>query len=209
VLSKKPLRYSLGLSWLVVACVSSEPHSKQPQDGTAVSNQCGVDEVRESYCEGLVPLSTAVGAPAPYENCPAGIEVPSASSAYPPRVRVARFDAGFTESNRRRVQPGHSCCYSWCATLTIADANDVLPSAGCEQPGAARETYCIPELESGSATPGPEPYARCPLAIRPPEAVSFSVPKAAPLDLATTQAKRAAGEPSCCYGWCSRMPAGI
>lgn len=170
--------------------------------------ECAIDEVRESYCEGLVPMSTGVGAPPPYESCPAGIEVP-ASGAYPARHRVARFDAKYTEATRRRVQPGHSCCYSWCAKLTVADPKDVLPYAGCTLPGAARETYCFPELENGTNSPGPEPYARCPLAIRPPEAVSFSVPKAAPLDLATTQAKRGSGDASCCYGWCSRMPAGI
>jgi hypothetical protein len=202
------MRYSLGLCALALGCRSSEPKPKTAGDAEPAPIQCGVDQVRESYCEGLVPMSTAMGAPPPYENCPAGIEVPSTSS-YPPRDRVARFDVKNTEATRRRVQPGHACCYSWCSNLTIADPKDVLPAAGCNLPGAARETYCLPELESGSKDPGPEPYSRCPLAIRPPEATSFSVPKAAPLDLATTAAKRGGGEASCCYGWCSRMPAGI
>lgn len=201
--------YVLGLALLLGGCVSAEPQPKLAKDEKKASLVCDVDHVRESYCEGLVPLSTAVGAPPPYQNCPAGIEVPSASAAYPPSERVARFDARHTAATRARVQPGHACCYSWCAKLAVADPNDVLPAAGCGEPGAARETYCIPELEAGSSTPGPTPYGRCPLAIRPPATVSFSVPKAAPLDLATTQAKRAGGEASCCYGWCSRMPVGL
>ena len=222
VLSKKSLRYWLGLGVLALGCASAEPPTagkdgrsgtrdgrSSAKDGSATTLPCDVDQVRESYCEGLVPLSTAVGAPPPYQNCPAGIEVPSAAAAYPPSERVARFDTHYTEATRRRVQPGHACCYSWCAKVTTADPKDVLPAAGCSQAGASRETYCFPELEGGSREPGPAPYGRCPLAIRPPETVSFSVPKAAPLDLATTQAKRAAGEASCCYGWCSRMPAGI
>ncbi|MGC4091442.1 MAG: hypothetical protein QM756_26895 [Polyangiaceae bacterium] len=190
------------------ACSSSEPRPKSANGAESSALECSIDQVRESYCEGLVPLTTAVGAPPPYENRPAGIEAPS-SGAYPARQRVARFDAKNTEATRRRVQPGHACCYSWCAALTVADPKDVLPYAGCTEPGAARENYCFPELEGGTKDPGPEPYARCPLAIRPPPTVSFSVPKAAPLDLTTTQAKRAAGEAACCYGWCSRMPAGI
>lgn len=151
-------------------------------------------------------MSTAVGAPAPYEACPAGIESPE-GGAYPRRESVARFDAAYTAWARTRAQPGHTCCYTWCAKLAVADPDDVLPSAGCDQAGTIREDYCFPELESGTSEPGPAGLERCPLAIRPPPTRSFSVPKAAPLDLQETNARRQRNEPACCYGWCSYVPA--
>jgi hypothetical protein len=197
--------------WLCLSasgCSSANPSPRQGAQAEASPLKCAVDQVRESYCEGLLPMSTATGAPPPYESCPAGIEVPAAG-AYPAHDRVARFDAPYTEVARRRAKPGHACCYSWCASLKVADPTEVLPYAGCNQPGAARESYCFPELESGTTSPGPGALSQCPLAIRPPETVSFSVPKAAPLDLASTQQRRRQGDKSCCYGWCSRMPVGI
>lgn len=199
--------------WVVAAallllgggCSSAEKPVRSRAD-TAGSGVCGPDQVREYYCDGLLPMSTALGAPAPYDSCPAGIEAPA--GAYPRREHVARFDATYTEWARRRAQPGHTCCYSWCSDLKVADVADVLPYAGCDKPGAMRENYCFPELESGTSTPAPAPLDRCPLAVRPPESVSFSVPKAAPLDLAESGARHQRGDGSCCYGWCSRMPAG-
>jgi hypothetical protein len=187
-------------------CSSGEKAQHPRSDPSSSSGVCRADQVREFYCDGLLPMSTALGAPAPYDSCPAGIEAPA--GAYPRREHVARFDATYTEWARRRAQPGHTCCYSWCSELKVADVADVLPYAGCDKPGAIRENYCFPELESGTSSPAPAPLDRCPLAVRPPESVSFSVPKAAPLDVAETGARHQRGDGSCCYGWCSRMPAG-
>ncbi|HWA74874.1 MAG TPA: hypothetical protein VG937_21170 [Polyangiaceae bacterium] len=195
----------LGLALLVASGCSSGAKAAHPR-ANADSGVCAVDQVREFYCDGLLPMSTAVGAPAPYDSCPAGIEAPT--GAYPRAEHVARFDATYTEWARRRAQPGHTCCYSWCSALKLAEVDDVLPYAGCDRPGAMRENYCFPELESGTTRAAPAPLDRCPLAVTPPESVSFSVPKAAPLDVAETQARHQRGDGSCCYGWCSRMPAG-
>jgi hypothetical protein len=196
----------LGFAVLCGSGCSSGTKAARPQASSAESEVCGVDQVREFYCDGLLPMSTAVGAPAPYESCPAGIQAPA--GAYARSEHVARFDSVYTEWARRRAQPGHTCCYSWCSPLKLAEVSEVLPYAGCDKPGAMRENYCFPELESGTTKPAPAPLDRCPLAVRPPEAVSFSVPKAAPLDVAETQARHQRGDGSCCYGWCSRMPAG-
>lgn len=193
-----------------LACSSTEPASpppRQPSDSRFLPVACGVDQVREFYCDGLLPMSTALGAPEPYSNCPAGIESPPA--VHPHRQRVARFDAAHTEWARQRAKPGHACCYSWCGAVDVRDPEDVPEQAGCDQPGAVRETYCMPELESGTSRPAEHPLERCPVAIRPPEVLHFSVPKAAPLDLVVTQERRRSGLNECCYGWCSRMPVGI
>jgi hypothetical protein len=147
-------------------------------------------------------MSTALGAPAPYNNCPAGIESPP--GVYPTRQRVARFDAAHTEWARQRAKPGHSCCYSWCADVEVRTADQVVEQAGCEQAGAVHESYCIPESE-----PADGPLDRCPIAIRPPEVIHFSVPPAAPIDYGVTQDHRSRGLADCCYAWCSRMPVGI
>lgn len=152
-------------------------------------------------------MSTALGAPEPYGSCPAGIESPP--GLHEERERVARFDAAYTEWSRERAKPGHTCCYSWCSSLQVRDPDEVAPHAGCDVAGSLRETFCMPELESGTSRPGPEPFDRCPVAIRPPEVIHFSVPRAAPLDFEKTREKRAHGARECCYGWCSRMPAGV
>lgn len=201
-----PCFASTALLLVAWGCSSAEKPIRREADPRLAPTACLEDQVREHYCDGLLPMSTALGAPPPYDSCPAGIEAPA--GAYPRREHVARFDPHYTEWARRRATPGHTCCYSWCSALSVADVDDVLPHAGCDLPGAMRESYCFPELENGTSTPSPAPLERCPLAVRPPEAVSFSVPKAAPLDVAETQARRQRGDPSCCYGWCSRMPAG-
>lgn len=200
------------LGWLVwiatlgCSCGTEAPPKKSGDKASgALVATCALDEVREYYCDGLLPMSTARGAPAPYEACPAGIEAPE--GAYPRREHVARFDEAYTEWARRRAQPGHTCCYSWCAKLQVASAKDVAPYAGCDQAGVMRENYCFPELESGTSDPGPGELTRCPLAIRPPEASSFFVPKAAPLDISETNARRQRSDLACCYGWCSYVPA--
>ncbi len=197
----------LGIAVVVAAgCSSTEPRQRSPKQDDLSPLTCLRDQVREYYCDGLLPMSTARGAPAPYESCPAGIEPPPGD--YPRKENVARFDAIYTEWDRKRAQPGHTCCYSWCAEVAVAKSTDVLPYAGCDEPGAMRENYCMPELESGTSEPAPEPLGRCPVAIRPPETKSFSVPKGAPLDLQETNARRQRGDTSaCCYGWCSKMPA--
>jgi hypothetical protein len=199
------LTVSAGLA-LASGCNSAETRRKPLKHDDQAPVVCRQDQVREFYCDGLLPMSTARGAPAPYESCPAGIEAPPGD--YPRKEHVARFDAVYTEWDRQRAQPGHTCCYSWCAELTVADVDDVLPYAGCDEPGAMRELYCLAELESGTSAPAPSPLDHCPLAIRPPESKSFSVPKAAPLDATETTTRRERGDNrACCYGWCSKMPA--
>jgi hypothetical protein len=199
-------------AWLAVvgpSCSTAEPpRAKEPKtDPNFAPVSCERDQVREFYCDGLLPMSTALGAPAPYGNCPAGIESPP--GVHPSRQRVARFDAAYTEWARQRAKPGHACCYSWCSEVQVRQVRDVPEHAGCNQPGAVRESYCMPELEAGSSNPADAPWDRCPLAIRPPEVIHFSVPKAAPLDFAMTGDRRSRGLTECCYGWCSRMPAGV
>jgi hypothetical protein len=193
-------------------CSTSEAPNAQtaqgarPRDPRFLPVACGVDQVREFYCDGLLPMSTALGAPEPYGNCPAGIEAPT--GVYPSRQSVARFDAAHTEWARQRAKPGHACCYSWCSQVDVRELEQVPENAGCSQAGAVRESYCMPQLESGSSKPAEE-FERCPVAIRPPEVIHFSVPPAAPLDLALTQERQTRGLAECCYGWCSRMPVGI
>lgn len=192
----------------LLACASRDPPPKpQPAPTPFAPAVCAADEVREYFCDGLLPMSSGLGAPAPFANCPAGVQTPS--GAYPARASVARFDVARTTLARERAKPGHACCYSWCAKVLLADPAEVLPNAGCEGVASMPESYCFPELEAGTSLPGPAPFERCPLAVQPPEVVAFSVPKAAPLDVATTQQQRSRGGGQCCYGWCSRMPAGM
>lgn len=192
-----------------LGCASAEPPKTTPasKDPRFAPVACAEDQVREFYCDGLLPMSTALGAPAPYGNCPAGIESPP--GVHERRQSIARFDAAYTEWARQRAKPGHACCYSWCAKVDVREPDDVAPEAGCDQAGAVRESYCMPELESGTSQPAESPLDQCPVAIRPPEVLHFSVPKAAPLDLVVTEERRGRGFPECCYGWCSRMPVGI
>lgn len=198
---------TLGL--VAPACSRAEvpPPSTASSEAQFTPIACAEDRVREFYCDGLLPMSTALGAPAPYGNCPAGIEAPP--GVHKSEQRVARFDSAYTEWARQRAKPGHACCYSWCAEVEVREVSDVPEHAGCDQPGAVRESYCMPELESGSSNPADVPWEKCPLAIRPPEVIHFSVPKAAPLDFAMTEERRNRGLTECCYGWCSRMPTGL
>ncbi len=200
------VRSALAIGLLSLGCRGAEPQTSVAAP-EFLPSMCAQDQTRESYCDGLLPMTTAQGAPAPYETCPIGIELPP--GAYPAKGSVARFDPNYTEWARQRAKPGHACCYSWCADVQIADVDEVLPYAGCNDPLAMQENYCMTELESGTSAPAPAPLERCPLAIQPPAAVSFSVPRAAPLDVAATQAKRTQGDTSCCYGWCSHAPPGM
>ncbi|HEV8248088.1 MAG TPA: hypothetical protein VGP93_20075, partial [Polyangiaceae bacterium] len=83
------------------------------------------------------------------------------------------------------------------------------PGSGCQQPLAFHESYCMTELESGTeGALAASPLDRCPAAIQPPQASSFSVPPAALLDVKATSWRRSKGRPECCYSWCSIAPAG-
>jgi len=180
----------------------------QSADGVRAELQppaCGVDEVREYRCDALLPRTSALPAPEPYETCPSALEVPDAM--FPPRTGSGRFDAARTERMRRRARPGMQCCYSWCGKLTVVDPGVVVDR--CREPLAFHESYCIAELEGGTngGTAGP-PYSACPAAIRPPAGASFSVPTGALLDVRQTAERRRAQEPLCCYDWCSQAPPG-
>ena len=188
-----------------VACGTS-PRGAASPSARSGSPACGVDEVREYYCDDFLPLESSMPAPAPYETCPDSVANPPSEHEPPPRVGV--FDKSYTEYTRRRAPPGHSCCYSWCSKVTLADPANPAAQAACHTGTAFREEYCMSELESGTQTPGPPPYDRCPQAIVPPKKAVFSVPEAALLDPALTSAHRTKGQPECCYAWCSQAPPG-
>jgi hypothetical protein len=166
---------------------------------------CGADEVREFRCDALLPRSSALPAPEPYETCPSAMEVQDA--VFPPRTGSGRFDAARTERARRRAPPGQQCCYSWCGKLTVVEPDTVVDR--CREPLAFHESTCIAALESGtSGGTAASPYSACPAAIRPPAATAFSVPRGALFDVKLTAARRKSQEPLCCYGWCSLAPPG-
>lgn len=166
---------------------------------------CGVDEVREFRCDALLPRTSALPAPEPYETCPAVLEVRDA--VFPPPTGTGRFDAARTERARRRAPPGQQCCYSWCGKLTVVEPDTVVDH--CREPLAFRESTCIAALESGTnGGTAAAPYSACPAAIRPPAATTFSVPRGALFDVRLTANRRKAQEPLCCYGWCSQAPPG-
>lgn len=192
-----------------LSCGKSEPetpHSEQADRFSHSPPVCPVDEVREYFCDALLPLSSALPAPAPYQNCPSSIE--HHEGYHEPVPPVAVFDKSYTAYIRKRHPPGHSCCYSWCGHVEVASLDAVLPQAGCTEPLAIRETYCMPSLEGGTSAPASDQLPRCPVAIRPPEGKAFSVPPAAPLDLVATNQRRSVGFDECCYGWCSVQPGG-
>jgi hypothetical protein len=167
---------------------------------------CGEDQTREYLCDDLLPLSSSRPAPAPYDNCPSTID--TRAGAYEPTGHVAGFDKGFTEYTRKRVQPGHACCYSWCAKVLIADPAKAAP-AQCGDAYGMSEKFCMHELEGGTSTPSASPYDRCPVAVKPPEVAVFSAPASALLDVSrTTQRRRDTKLAECCYGWCSKQPSG-
>jgi hypothetical protein len=167
---------------------------------------CGVDEVREFYCDELVPLASSLPAADPYANCPGSIE--RHVGLHQPLPPVALFDEDYTAYIRRRMPPGHSCCYSWCGPIRLREPSEVLPNAGCNSPLAFRETYCFEQPESGTSRPAGAGFERCPNAIGPPEGAAFSVPKAAPFDQQTTWQRKQQGFRQCCYSWCSNAPVG-
>jgi hypothetical protein len=185
----------------------AEPKAQSNHDfWTHSPTVCGRDEVREYFCDGLLPLESALPAAEPYSNCPSNID--HHEGFHGPRPPVAVFDPSYTGYIRKRMPPGHNCCYSWCATVEVRTLDQVLPQAGCTDMLVERETYCMPVLEGGTSQPASQALARCPVAIQPPPGVSFGVPPAAPLDMVSTGERRSRGFDECCYGWCSPKPGG-
>jgi hypothetical protein len=166
---------------------------------------CAKNEVREYFCDDLLPFNDRRAAPEPYQTCPSRIDVKG--SVFPATSKVARFDVPRTEWTRKRVPPGHSCCYSWCSTLAVADT-DAVDAAACQQPNAMRERLCVSTAEKGVSDAAAAPNDLCAAAITPPPAVAFTPPKAAALDLQATSERRGQGLSECCYGWCSKAPLG-
>jgi len=177
--------------------------AERDRDPTA---PCARDEAREYFCDDLLPLSSSRPAPEPYDNCPGAIDI--RASSYPPVGHVAGFDVGFTEYTRKRVQPGHSCCYSWCTKVSLSDPGKAAPQQ-CRDAYGMRESFCMRELEGGTTEPFNEPFERCPAAVKPPEVAVFAAPTSALLDSsATAQRRQDTRLPDCCYGWCSKAPPG-
>jgi hypothetical protein len=192
--------------WLT-SCGSGKarPTKAARVDATLTPPMCGVDEVREYRCDALLPRSSALPAPEPYETCPSAIEVRDA--VFPPRTGSGRFDARRTERAHRRAPPGTQCCYSWCGKLKVVEPTAVVDR--CKQPLAFPESYCVAELESGTnGGVASAPFDACPAAIQPPAATAFSVPDGALFDVGLTRTRRQSREPLCCYGWCSLAPPG-
>ena len=191
----------------MAACGGAESEgariAEPEQDSSA---PCARDEVREYVCDDLLPLASSRPAPEPYDNCPATTDI--RHGAFAPIGRIAHFDLSYTVYTRKRVQPGHSCCYGWCAKVTVADARRAAPLS-CRDSSGLRESFCMRELEGGTSIPSASPYDRCPVAVKPPEVLAFAAPGSASLDVAqTTQRRRDLQLPECCYGWCSVPPSG-
>lgn len=195
----------LGVSVLIASCGAGQA---KPVGEPGVEDdgplRCEVDQTREYVCDDLLPLSSSKPAPEPYQNCPAALDV--RHSVFEPVSQVARFDPAYTEQTRKRVAPGHSCCYAWCTRLVLAEPEDADNSL-CSDPNVMHERYCIVEPEAG-VSESADGYERCPAAIRPPAGVAFSVPKSALFDPAGTAQKRQHGQNECCYAWCSKTPPG-
>lgn len=200
---------ALGLSvmWLGAACSGSQakPADSAEADLSGPPPPCGKDEAREYFCDDLLPFKGGKAAPEPYQTCPSNVAVKG--NVFKPTSSVARFDQTRTEWTRKRVPPGHACCYSWCSTLVVADTDGVDPAA-CQQPNAMRERLCISSAEAGVSDAAATPNEGCASAVTPPAGVSFTPPKAAALDLQATAEKRSQGLSECCYGWCSKAPLG-
>jgi hypothetical protein len=192
-------------AWLA-SCGGKVPAPQHERSEVALNPPaCRPDEVREYRCDALLPRTSALPAPEPFETCPSAIEVKDA--VFPPKAGAGRFDARRTVRARRRAPPGTQCCYSWCGKVKVVDPAKVVDR--CREPLAFHESYCIAELEHGTTGRlASEPYGACPAAIRPPETAAFSVPDGALLDYRLTAARRRGNEPLCCYGWCSIAPPG-
>ena len=168
---------------------------------------CAVDEAREYHCEELLPRNSSLPAPPPYSDCPGEDE--GHQGELEPVPKVAVFDASYTEYIRKRQPPGHSCCYSWCSRIQLADPRAIDPQERCTHARAMRETYCFDEPESGSSIPAAAPLDHCPAAMVPPEGEVFFAPPGVLLDPRYTMQRRQQGFRECCYAWCSVAPPGM
>jgi hypothetical protein len=199
---------SAGLSlWLVVACSGNKVKEAQAagDDQSGPPPACHKNEVREYFCDDLLPINSDKPAPEPYETCPGNVGVKG--NVFAPTSSWARFDIPRTDWTRKRVPPGHACCYSWCSTLVVADVGNV-DATSCQQPNAMPERLCISAAEAGVSDSAAAPNDRCAMAVVPPAGVAFTPPKAAALDAQATAEKRSQGLSECCYGWCSKAPLG-
>ena len=198
--------FVVGLALLAACGAGQSEVARHPASEKDPSLPCAEDEVRESFCDDLLPLTSSRPAPEPYDNCPSTTDVRHA--AFEAVGKVASFDRGVTDYTRKRVPPGHSCCYGWCAKVKVADAAVAAPSA-CRDSNGLRESFCMRELEGGTSAPAASPLDHCPAAVKPPEVLAFSAPSSALLDVTMTgQRRRDLQVPDCCYGWCSSAPSG-
>jgi hypothetical protein len=200
---------AVGLSALCLgaACAGSKQKAAEAarDDDSGSSRRCHKNEVREYFCDDLLPLSSDKPAPEPYETCPGSVSVKG--NVFPATSSGAGFDIPRTVWARKRAPPGHACCYSWCSTLAVADVDDADPKS-CQQPNAMPERLCVSAAEAGVSDAAAVPNERCAGAVVPPPGVAFKSPKAAALDLRATAEKRDQGLSECCYGWCSKAPLG-
>lgn len=201
---------SLLWAWSALCLVSACSGSKQKEaaavdDTNGPPPACHKDEVREYLCDDLLPVSSDKPAPEPYQTCPSNVGVKG--NVFPATSSWARFDIPRTEWTRKRVPPGHACCYSYCSKLASADV-DQVDAAACSQPNAMPERLCISTSEAGVSDAAAAPNELCAAAVAPPAGVAFTPPKAAALDLRATGERRAQGLSECCYGWCSKAPLG-
>lgn len=195
------------MAWAAGACSGG---GQKPADSAASQHDgpppaCGKDEVREYFCDDLLPINAEQAAAEPYQTCPSNIDVKG--SVFPATSSSARFDVPRTEWTRKRVPPGHACCYSWCSKLASAEVEDI-DQAACQQPNVMREKLCISTAEAGVSDAAPSPNELCAPAVAPPAGVAFAAPKAAGLDLPSTAERRGQGLSECCYAWCSKAPLG-
>ena len=204
----------LALAWAAASAlcvVSACSGSKQKAAETAADETkgpppaCHKDEVREYLCDDLLPFTSDKAAPEPYQTCPNAVGVKG--NVFPATSSWARFDVPRTEWTRKRVPPGHACCYSYCSKLALGEV-DQVDAASCQQPNAMPERLCISAVEAGVSDAAAAPNEGCSAAVVPPAGVAFTPPKAAGLDLRATAEKRSQGVSECCYGWCSKAPLG-
>ena len=201
----------LAWAWAVL-CLGSACSSAKQKDAAVAGDDmtgpppaCHKDEVREYLCDDLLPVSSEKPAAEPYQTCPSNVGV--RGNVFPATSTWARFDVARTEWTRKRVPPGHACCYSYCSKLALADVEQV-DAASCSHPNAMPERLCISTSEAGVSDAAAAPNELCAAAVAPPAGVAFTPPKAAALDVRATAERRGQGLSECCYGWCSKAPLG-
>ena len=79
-----------------------------------------------SACGGTQPPKTAARS-FHAESC----SIDDPASDYEPQPPFGLFDTGYTEYTRKRAPPGHSCCYSWCDKVKLADASSPSIREAC------------------------------------------------------------------------------